>query len=131
MEPVNEGYSLEQHVEGESRHLGAPVLRLDLAKEIDELRRGGPWNANGHTAKTLVKYPSLRVVLVLLKRGARLEGQKSANRLSIHTLEGHVRVRLAEQEVDLPAGCLVSLERLLTHDVEAMEDSAALLTLSV
>ncbi len=131
MEPVNEGYSLEHHVEGESRHLGAPILRSDLAKEIDELRRGGPWNANGHTAKTLVKYPSLRVVMVLLKRGARLEGQKSANRLSIHTLEGHVRVRLAEQAVDLPAGCLVSLERLLTHDVEALEDSAALLTLAV
>ncbi len=131
MEQVSEGYSLEQHVEGESRHLGAPILRLDIAKEIDELRRGGPWNANGHTAKTLVKYPSLRAVLVLLKRGARLEGQKSANRLSIHTIEGHVLVRLAEQDVDLHASCLLGLEKLLTHDVEAVEDSAILLTLSV
>ena len=55
MEQVSKGYSLEQHVEGESRHLGAPLVCRDLAKEMDELRRGAAWETNGHIAKTLVE----------------------------------------------------------------------------
>lgn len=130
MEQVSEEYSLGQHIEGESRHLGTPLVRWDLAKEMDELRRGEAWKTNGHRAKTLVKYPDLQVALIALKRGARLEEHKSAGRISIHAVEGHLRVRLSEQAVDLRAGCLLGLERALPHDLQALETSAVLLTLS-
>lgn len=130
MERIEEGYSLEHHVEGESRHLGAPLLRLDLAREIEELRQAVPWRAGGHHAKTLLKYPDLRVVLMALNQGAALGEHKTKGRLSIHTLEGHVLLKLGGQVVDLPAGCLLGLGPFVPHDVEAVEQSVILLTIA-
>jgi quercetin dioxygenase-like cupin family protein len=97
---------------------------------MNDLQRGQSWETRGHNAKTLVKYPNLRVVLMVLKRGARLSEHKTVDRLSIHTVVGQIRVRLSEQPVDLPVGCLLVLEGAIPHDVEALEDSAVLLTLA-
>lgn len=130
MERIEKGYSLGQHVEGESRHLGAPLLRLDLAREIEELRQAEPWRTGRHHAKTLVKYPDLRVVLMSLRQGATLGEHKTRGRLSIHTLEGHVLLKLGSQVVDLPAGCLLGLGPSVPHDVEAVEQSVILLTIA-
>jgi quercetin dioxygenase-like cupin family protein len=130
MKAVKAGYSLEKHVEGESRQLGAPVLRWEFAKEIAELWREERWRPNGHSGKTLVKYPNVRVVLIVMMRGGRLENHEAVARVSIQTLQGHVFVRLSDQRIDLPCGCLLELERLLPHDIEALEESAVLLTLA-
>ncbi len=46
--------------------LAAPLLTLDLNREIEQLRSEGRWQS-GHTAKTLAKYPDLRVVLIVMK----------------------------------------------------------------
>ncbi|HVG60208.1 MAG TPA: cupin domain-containing protein [Hyalangium sp.] len=130
MARIEEGYSLEHHVEGESRHLGAPLLRLDLAKEIEELRQTVSERAGGHHAKTLLKHPDLRVVLMALKKGATLGEHKTKGRISIHTLEGHVLLNLEGQVVDLPAGCLLGIGPSVPHDVEAVEQSVILLTIA-
>jgi len=130
MERIEEGYSLEHHVEGEPRHLGAPLLRADLSKEIEELRQGAAWRVGGHNAKTLVKYPDLRVVLIAFKQGTTLGEHKTKGRISIHTLEGHVLLKLGSQVVDLPKGCLLGLGPSVPHDVEAVEQSAILLTIA-
>jgi hypothetical protein len=48
--------------------LAAPLLTLDLNREIEQLRSEGRWQS-GHTAKTLAKYPDLRMVLIVMKAG--------------------------------------------------------------
>ena len=130
MEKVDEGYSLEEHEEGESRHLGAPLRRLELGRELEEIRRGEAWKKRGHIAKTLVKYPDLRVVLIAMKKGANIGEHKTKARITIHAVEGRVLVKLDQQTVDLPAGCLLGAESSIPHDVEAQEESAILLTLA-
>lgn len=50
--------------------LAAPLMTLDLNREIEQLRSEGRWQS-GHTAKTLAKYPDLRVVLIVMKAGGR------------------------------------------------------------
>jgi len=129
METVETGYSLKQHVEGESRHLDAPILRLELDKELVELRDEAGFDALGHSGKTLVKYPDLRVVLIAINKGARLGEHHTPERMTLQCLSGRVRLELPDQELDLPAGGLVTLERDLRHDVEALEQSAILLTI--
>ncbi len=54
----------------------------------------------------------------------------TAARISVQTLAGHIRLRLPDRTVELPAGGLLALDRCVSHDVEAEEDSAFLLTLS-
>ena len=64
-----------------------------------------------------------------MKAGARLAEHRAKDTASIHTLSGHVRLRLLKKVADLPAGQLLVLERGILHDVEAVVESAFLLTL--
>lgn len=130
MYEIDDGYSLEHHVQGESRNLDAPLLRLDLAGELEDIARGAPYREKGHSAKTLARYPDLRLVLVALKRGNNMGEHKTDHRITVHCLRGHVRLKLPSQEADLPAGSLLTMSGALPHDVEAREDSAFLLTIA-
>jgi quercetin dioxygenase-like cupin family protein len=72
--------------------LAGPLLTLDLSRETEQLRSEGRWQS-GHTAKTLAKYSDLRVVLVVIKTGGRLEKHRTEGRISVHTLDGRIRFR--------------------------------------
>ncbi len=106
------------------------MLQFDLAAETEQLRQEDPWKSTSRNAKTLVKYPDLRIVLIAMKRGTRMEGHKTDESISIHALTGKLRLHLPERTVELSAGGLLTLERALPHDVEALEDSSFLLTIS-
>lgn len=111
--------------------LADPVLQFDLAKEIEQLRTKESWNlATGRSAETLVKQQDFRVILILMKANTRMDEHRAEGRISIHTLQGRLRVHLREQKLDLPAGHLLALDCGLQHDVESLEESAFLLTIS-
>lgn len=107
-----------------------PLLEFDLATETDQLRREEPWKTTSRNAKTLAKYPDLRIVLMAMKSGTRMEGHKADGSISIQALTGKLRLHFPERAVEIPAGRLLTLERALPHDVEALEDSSFLLTIS-
>ncbi len=109
--------------------LTAPLLNLDLNREIEQLRSEGRWQS-GHTAKTLAKYSDFRVVLIVMKAGGRLEKHRTEGRISVQTLEGKIRFSTAERSVELSAGQMLALKRNLLHDVEGILDSAFLLTIA-
>src|ERR1700688_3636474 len=107
------------------------VLQFGLASELDELHRDEAWlHPTGRSSKTLVKYSDLRIVLIAMKVNTRMHEHTAAGRISVHTLNGHIRLHYAERVVDLLAGHLLALDQCVPHDVEASEDSAFLLTLS-
>ena len=111
--------------------LSGSVLQFNLAGELDQLHRDESWlHPTGRSSKTLVKHPDLRIVLIAMKANTRMHEHTAAGRISVHTLNGHIRLHLPEQVVDLPAGNLLALDQCVSHDVEASEDSAFLLTLS-
>jgi len=105
------------------------VLSFDLTAEADELRREEPWLARGHNAKTLVKHPDFRVVLVALRRGARMKEHHTDQCVTMQTLSGRVRLHLRQETVDVLPGSLLALERTVPHEVEGIEDSVFLLSL--
>jgi quercetin dioxygenase-like cupin family protein len=110
----------------EPTHQGAI---FDLAAIDAEMRREDAYARVGHTARTLVREEDLRIVLIVMKAGGRMAEHQASDTASIHALSGHVRLRLPEKTVDMPAGRLLVLERGLRHDVEAVAESAFLLTL--
>jgi len=113
-----------------ARPLADPVLRFDFAEEAARLRAEGPWLQHGRNAVTLVKHADLRVVFMLMKPGTRMQQHHTTGRISVHTLSGHVRLHLEGGVVDLPAGQLLALEHDIPHDVEAVQESAVLLTIA-
>jgi len=118
-----------QHKRPHPQTMAAPYLEFDLAREIEQLRREPAW-ATGQNAKTLVKYDDFRIVLTALKARARLPDHRTDGRISIHAVTGHIQVRAAGRTFDLTAGRVVTLDRGVPHDVEALEESAFLLTIA-
>jgi quercetin dioxygenase-like cupin family protein len=111
--------------------MSGSVLQFGLSSELDELHRDEAWlQPTGRSSKTLVKYPDLRIVLIAMKANTRMHEHTAAGGISVHLLNGHIRLHLPEKVVDLPVGHLLALDQCVPHDVEAAEDSAFLLTLS-
>lgn len=107
----------------------------DFATIDQEMRSEPAYLREGHTARALVREHDLRVMLIVMKAGSRITKHIANETVSIQTLAGRLRLqlpRLARQRedriVDLPMGRLLVLDRGIEHDVEAVEDSAFLLT---
>ena len=111
--------------------LGISILQCDLLEEIQSLHKEAAWlQGTGPSSKTLVKHDDLRIVLLAMKKKMTMHEHKTAARISVQTLTGHILLRLTDRTVELPAGQLLVLDQCVPHDVEAQEDSAFLLTLS-
>ena len=104
-------------------------LEFDLAAELEQLHSEPDWSS-GQNAKTLVKFDDFRIVLTALRAGGRIPGHHTAGRISIQTVRGRIQVRAEGRTFDLPAGRLVTLDRDVPHELEALEDSAFLLTIA-
>lgn len=109
--------------------MSGPYLEFDLVAELEQLHREAEWET-GQTGKTLVKYDDLRVLLTALKAHKRIPGHQTEARISIQTVAGHIRVRAQRRTFNLPSGSLLALDQGITHEVEALEDSAFLLTIA-
>ena len=113
-------------------YLAEPLLRFDLNQELEQLRREESWGREtGRSSKTLAKYPDFRIVLVCMKVGSHMNDHRAEARISIQALEGKIRLYVPDQNpIDLSAGQLMTLDCGVHHDVEAVEESAFLLTVA-
>lgn len=106
-----------------------PFMEFDLPAEIDRLRAEAAWST-GQNARTLVKYEDLRVVLMAFQAKAHMPEHKSKGRLSVHVLSGHIRLRAMGRTFSLRPGGLLAIDQGVPHEVDALEDSALLLTIA-
>lgn len=119
----------DRHRRPHPHSMAEPFLEFDLARELADLHREPEWSS-GQNAKTLVKYDDFRVVLTALKAHARLPGHQTGGRISIQTVTGKIQVRARGRTFELSTGGLLALDQDVPHDVEALEDSAFLLTIA-
>jgi quercetin dioxygenase-like cupin family protein len=118
------------HRESPEGRLAEPTVIFDLNNATEQLRREPAWQTGDRNAKTLFKKPDLRVVLLTLKTGARMEKHQAPGPITVHLLAGRLRLQLADRAVDLGTGEILSLDGGLTHDVEALDQSTFLLTVA-
>ena len=104
-------------------------MEFDLPAEIDRLRSETTWST-GQNARTLLKYDDFRVVLTALQAKARMPEHKTEGRISVHVLSGHIRLRAAGRTFSLRPGSLLALDQGVPHSVEALEESAFLITIA-
>lgn len=107
-------------------------LYIDLQQQLQRLRaradrQQGGWK-KGVARELLVDYPDLRVSLVYLADGGQIEEHYNPGRIVVHTVAGHIRMRAGEETFDLPLGAVLALDRAVPHQLQAVEESAFLLT---
>jgi quercetin dioxygenase-like cupin family protein len=109
--------------------LALPTMSFDLEHELELLRQEESYFAGDRNARTLVKETGLHIVLTVMRSGAQLQEHKVAGPISIQTLAGRIRLRTLDEVVELPVGHIVTLVGGIAHIVEAVEESAFLLTI--
>lgn len=111
--------------------LANSTIQLNLGSELEQLHSAGAWDqATGRSAKTLAKYADFRIVLVSMKAGTRMNQHHADGRISIQCLRGKVWIHLpSKPKAELIAGDLLVLDCGIPHDVEAVDESAFLLTI--
>ena len=115
-----------QHV---SPSLADRHLEFELAAEAERLKAEPKWSS-GHSARTLIKYDDLRVVLLAMAAGQRMAEHKAEGRITVHVVSGHIQLGVSDKTFDLRTGGLLALDRAVPHDVIAIEESVFLLTIA-
>jgi quercetin dioxygenase-like cupin family protein len=105
------------------------MAQFDLLKEIADSEQKKPWQS-GHNARTLFKKHDFRIVLITMEAAARMKEHHADGTMSIQVLKGQVRVTIQGKPHDLQVGNLFTLAGSIRHDVEAISESAFLLTIS-
>jgi quercetin dioxygenase-like cupin family protein len=93
------------------------------------MRQQEAYTRHGHAARTLTRERDLRIVLIVMKAAGRVAEHQTKQTASIHVLSGQLRLHMPSGVVELSAGQLLVIEGGLRHDVEAVLESAFLLTL--
>lgn len=114
----------------EDHQLRGDALVLDIAAEAAEAVAAAADTAVGHTAKTLVKDGPLRIIIVGMRRGSTLRDHDAEGPVSIHVLQGQVQLAALGESRALNAGQAIAYAASVTHSVEALDDSALLLTIA-
>lgn len=103
--------------------------QFDLTREIADSETRKPWPA-GHYAKTLFKKADFRTVLITMEPASKMKEHHADGTISVHVLKGQIRFTTQGKAHEMPAGSLLTLGASIPHEIEAIEDSAFLLTIS-
>lgn len=119
----------EGHHRPHTPPMAEPLMEFDLPAEIHRMRTETTWST-GQNARTLIKYSDFRVVLTTLQARVRIPEHKAEGRISVQVLSGHIQLRASGRTFSLRPGGLLAIDRGVPHDVEALEESAFLLTIA-
>ncbi len=111
------------------RATSGPVLDLDLMTMAKQLQIEAAWS-NGRNSRTLVKHRDFRMVLTVMRAGAHLHRHHARGTVLIQVLSGYIRARVLGEVVEAPAGHALSLDPNLEHEIEAVDESALVITIA-
>ena len=105
------------------------LAQFDLAKEMADSEQKKPWKS-GHYAKTLFKKSDFRMVLISMERDAAIREHHADGTISVQVLKGSIRFTAEGIARDLFPGSILTLGASIKHEVESLDESAFLLTIS-
>jgi quercetin dioxygenase-like cupin family protein len=104
------------------------LIAVDISAEITRLKSEPAWADNDRHGSSLVKGDGINVALMMLKRGAKLQEHHTRAPITVHVIEGRVNFVANGKTQLVTAGMLVALDRAIEHSVEALDESALVLT---
>ena len=120
--------TIRPHLDAE-RPLHAPLQVFELEAIAAQVWAEAA-GAGDHSAITLRKGPILRLVLLTMHAGSRLEEHDTFAPIALHVISGRVRFSTDGAPVELGPQMVVTLDGGIAHSVDALEDTVCLLTLA-
>jgi quercetin dioxygenase-like cupin family protein len=100
---------------------------VDLRLKISE---PPAYDVNKRATRTVLDFEGIKALLVWMRKGTKWAEHRTQARITVHTLKGGIRLRAQENIFELPENHLLGVQSNVPHDVEALEDSMFLLTLT-
>ena len=102
-----------------------------LKSMVNELRAEEEYATNGHTGLTLLKTPTLRVVLGVAKAGSKIGEHTIHGPTVIHVMEGSLRLKSEDETRNAHSGEMIVVPNDRPRSLEAEEPSSFLWILAV
>jgi hypothetical protein len=110
------------------RVLDAPYVFINIPDFIRQLKSEDAWQKNDRNGITVFKSERVTMVLTCLRARAVMHDVLVDGIFTIQVLEGIVRVRTPDGEVDMQANQVITFHQLVDHSIEALMDSVLLFT---
>lgn len=104
--------------------------QYDLEQQLKALRAAAPIRAHGRDSVTLVRDAGFDLVLVALAQGGRLPQHRAPGAISVLVLGGRIAFTAHGERHELGMHDLITLPVRVPHEVEALEESAILITIT-
>lgn len=114
----------------EQRNLDGALLSFDIPTLLAQIKSEDAWQKGKRNATTLLEGNGLRVVLIAMRSGTLMKQHQTINPISFQVIEGRIKFNTNTKSVTLTKGQLLTLHPEIPHDLEALEESAFLLTLA-
>ena len=101
---------------------------IDLGEAAAQLLAEAPSGARTQRQKTLYRHGPVTVALFLFDRGDAMPQHEAEGVVTVHVLQGRLKVSAEGQSHDLTAGQILVLAPGVRHDVRAEEPTRMLLT---
>lgn len=107
------------------------MLSLKIVDEVARLKAKPEWRSLDRLAVSLVKDDALNILLMVLRKGARLAEHRTKGPIAVHVLSGTVRFSTESESAELASGSIAALDRDVAHELEALDESSLLLIAAV
>jgi quercetin dioxygenase-like cupin family protein len=121
----------EEHSRQALRPSAGGMLSLNIMDEAERLKAQSEWSSRDRLAVSLVKDDALNILLMVLKKGARLPEHRAKGPIVVHVLSGSVRFMAGNKSAELAQGSIAALDREIVHELEALEESIVLLITAI
>lgn len=113
------------------RILNAPLVEMDIAEVIKQIKSETTWADSDRNSVTLFKSETMRIVLIGLHENAELKPHKANGVISVQVIEGKIEFSAEEQITHLEKSQMIALQENVIHSVKALTESFFLLTLAM
>lgn len=104
---------------------------VDLADQAARLKRQIDETGRDRESASLVKDYGLNVMLMSLRRGARLHEHITKGPLALQVISGRINFNASGAANEVAAGSMLALDREIIHSLEALDDSMVLLITAI
>lgn len=126
---IKNNESTELRSEG-ARLLDAPLVSIDIAEFINQIKSETTWQTSDRNAITVFKTDGMRIVLIAMHKNAILKEHSTDGIISVQVLEGEINFSTNTQSKFLGKNDMIALHEGLPHSIEAVKESVFLLTLT-
>jgi len=110
------------------KKLDQPLMAFAIAEEISKINADQRTTKQRKRSAVLAKNEHVRIVLAVLERGEALQEHETEGQITVTVVHGAICFDALQERVRLTAGGLLTLRPGIRHSVEALEDSAFVIT---